>query len=280
MDKAIALLIAGLRIALYSNNIELSESLSRKYGSFSTSDDAQFGVNISWKKTERPILFATPEISFSGITIHLSSQGYAGYFDIGQKTGELFIEVANPLDAVEYYLRILFATLTFENEGIMVHGAGIMHKGGGYVFFGHSGSGKTTISRASVQDIVLNDDLVVLKMHEGTWMIYSTPFSNPTQVAPQKQAVNLTAIFNLVQGTTVSITPMKSAQALAELISNIPVISSNPRYSLDLLDRCNSILYLIPAYQLHFLPDDSFWQVIDQIFNEKTDESGCNYEPD
>jgi hypothetical protein len=52
-------------------------------------------------------------------------------------------------------------------------------------------------------------------------------------------------------------------QALAEMISNVPVIPADPGRSNDLLVRCARLLAAVPAYNLHFLPEPSFWEVID-----------------
>jgi hypothetical protein len=164
--------------------------------------------------------------------------------------------------AVDYFLRVVFALVVFQAGGMMIHGAGILHKGSGYLFFGHSGSGKTTVSRSSVKDEVLNDDLVALIPQENTWRMYSTPFWNPTQVEPKPLAAPLATMYRLVQDKSVFLEPFKPGQALAEFVANIPIIPSNPAQSGILMERCLNLLERVPAHQLHFLPDDSFWRAI------------------
>jgi hypothetical protein len=110
---------------------------------------------------------------------------------------------------------------------------------------------------------VLNDDLVVLLPDENLWRMYSTPFWNPTQVVPKQLGAVLTAIYYLIQDESVYAEPMKQGQALAELIANIPIISGNPDHSIGLIERGKEVFRRVPAYRLHFLPDDSFWRVID-----------------
>ena len=65
-------------------------------------------------------------------------------------------------EEVEYFLRVIYALLVFQAGGLLFHAAGIVRDGQCYLFFGHSGSGKTTVARLSSTDLVLNDDLVVL----------------------------------------------------------------------------------------------------------------------
>jgi len=66
----------------------------------------------------------------------------------------------------------------------------------------------------------------------------------------------------VVQDIEVYLEPMGSGQALAELVSNIPVIPDDPSRGEILLQRGKRFLDSVPAQRLHFLPDDSFWKVI------------------
>jgi hypothetical protein len=136
------------------------------------------------------------------------------------------------------------------------------------LFFGHSGSGKTTVARVSRDDIVLNDDLLLLipgnsgENRKIRWIANATPFWNPTQVSPSNHSGPVVGLYRLVQDIEVYLEPMGAGQALAELISNIPVIPDDPSRIEILLNRVNEFLESVPAYRLHFLPDDSFWNVI------------------
>jgi len=163
---------------------------------------------------------------------------------------------------------VAYALLVFEVGGLMFHTAGIVRKGKAHLFFGHSGSGKTTVSRVSDTDTILNDDLLILLPQPGKdpanfkWMAYSTPFWNPTQVQPTRESAPVVGIYRLVQDRDVFLEPMGSGQALAEMISNIPVIPDDPARGTELLNRGTTFLKEVPAYRLHFLPDNSFWDVI------------------
>jgi len=93
-------------------------------------------------------------------------------------------------------------------------------------------------------------------------MMYSTPFWNLTQVEPKPLTAPLVAMYRLVQDKSVFLEPLKPGQALAEFVSNIPIISVNSEQSIALMERSMKLLRGVPVYRLHFLPDDSFWQVI------------------
>jgi hypothetical protein len=262
MNNTCSLDIAGINITLTCDNARLFDELCWRYHAFLSVGTVEFLLDITWKKITSSTVFVIPNISFNSGKVFLSGPNFSGCGDIVNRQAELEIQVSTPLEAVDYFLRVLIALLTFQAGGMMVHGAGILHSGSGYLFFGHSGSGKTTVSRSSVNDEVLNDDLVVLMPNGYTWTMYSTPFWNLTQVEPKPLTAPLVAMYRLVQDKSVFLEPLKPGQALAEFVSNIPIISVNSEQSIALMERSMKLLRGVPVYRLHFLPDDSFWQVI------------------
>jgi len=144
----------------------------------------------------------------------------------------------------------------------MLHAAGIMRDKKTYLFFGHSGSGKTTISRLSTNKLVLNDDLVILMPENNGWQVYGTPFWNPTQVKPAAQNAPLVGLYKLVQDKSVFLKSIPASEALAELISNVPIIPADPGRTLKLIARLSEIMNSAPVQKLHFLPEPSFWDII------------------
>jgi hypothetical protein len=153
----------------------------------------------------------------------------------------------------------------FKRGGILLHCAGVVRNQRAFLFFGHSGSGKTTVARLSPNDIVLNDDLVTLLPSETGWLAHGTPFTNPTQNPPSNQSAPAAALLRLVQSKTVRLESLSRANAVAELLSNIPVLPQNPAQLSQIIARLESLLDSLPAWYLHFLPDDSFWNTVDGI---------------
>jgi hypothetical protein len=134
--------------------------------------------------------------------------------------------------------------------------------GKGYVFLGHSGSGKTTVSRLSSQGKVLNDDLICVFPDANGWRISGTPFTNPTQVRPLNRSILLHKLFVLVQAKENNLIPMSKSQATANLLANVPVIPINAELTPELLTRISHVIDQHRPLYLHFLPDPSFWDLI------------------
>jgi len=153
--------------------------------------------------------------------------------------------------------------LAFEAGGALFHAAAILHSGRAYAYFGHSGSGKSTVARLSAPDVVLNDDLVLLMPGEGAWQAHATPFWNQFHGQNPAPPAPLAGLFRLVQDRQVLLERMETAHAAAEMIASLPVVSADRARGVQLIQRCQAILERVPAYRLHFLPDASFWSLVE-----------------
>ncbi|MFH1633835.1 MAG: hypothetical protein ABIG63_07460 [Chloroflexota bacterium] len=260
-----ALSIAGIGVSATCDNPKLAQALQRRYRDFPAGEDIHLSVEIKLTGRERSSAMLDTGATFEDGRLHFTASGYRGLIDETAGIGQLALSSAQPVEEVEYFLRVAYALLSIQAGGIMLHAAGVGRDGKAYLFFGHSGSGKTTVARLSPNDTVLNDDLVLLMPvppAEGAgWQVFGTPFWNPTQVRPTPASAPLAALYRLVQDKKVYLQAISTSEAIAELISNVPVIPSDPVRSLELLTRLHKILQTTPAHKLHFLPDDSFWDM-------------------
>ena len=260
--------VADLNTVVFSNNTDLIKGLKKRYADYICSGEALLEVKIDTVGHKRESSLLDKGTSFMNGVCQFDAPGYEGFIDSENGRGELSLSSKRPLDEADYYLRVAYALLSFDAGGMMFHAAGILRNSEAHLFFGHSGSGKTTVARVSRDDIILNDDLLLLipgnsgVNRESKWMAYATPFWNPTQVAPTNQSGPVVGLYRLVQDIEVYLEPMGSGQALAELVSNIPVIPDDPSRGEILLQRGKRFLDSVPAQRLHFLPDDSFWKII------------------
>jgi hypothetical protein len=190
-----------------------------------------------------------------------------GFFDLQSRYGELTACEPNVGNSVEYYLRSIFAILAFARGGLLFHSAGIVRKGVCYLFFGHSGSGKTTITSLSPGDKILNDDLILLTPGEDNWFASGTPFSNLVQDSGENVSARVAGLFRLVQDEKVYLEEVKTSLSVAECLANVPIIASNPALASSLMKRCQNLVTGVPTYRLHFRKDPSFWKVIEQTLH-------------
>lgn len=221
-------------------------------------------VRVTLLPAQTPASVSINQIpQFTAHGVRFNPPGWEGEINLLQKVGwvrpaSLFI-----IEEIDYFLRVVCALYAFQSGGLLFHAAGIVRKGEAYVFFGHSGAGKTTLSRLSSNYQVLNDDLVLLQPQEKGWLVHGTPFFNPTQIDPQgHRHAPLVGLYRLVQDKNVFLEPTSPGQALAEIIANVPVISANPDQATELFMRAQTLLLQTPILQLHFRKDATFWDVL------------------
>lgn len=263
MTDATALTIGPLRVIVETFDPVVHAALRAAYRSFATVDDpAPHTLTVRLDYTPGPAPADWP-FTFTGRVLHFTVPHCAGQIDVRRLAAQVAVTAPQPFAPVDYLVRAALALLAFEAGGLLFHAAGLARRGLGYGFFGHSGSGKTTVARVSTEALVLNDDLVVLLPQSDRWEMAATPFSNPTQVSPIGPiTVPLAALYRLVQDRSVFVEPIDPAAALAEVIAGSPVVNADPDRTLSLLARAEQLVRRVPVQRLHFLPDASFWRVI------------------
>jgi hypothetical protein len=260
----LSLSIAGLGVAIECNDQHVIDGLSDQWAAFNHhAPKIDFIVRVQVDATrepaapDRPLIFQTDRVEFT-------SSGYAGSIDAQQSVGSLSISNRQPIDDVRYFLRVVYALLAFRSGGLMLHAAGIVHTGRAYLFFGPSGSGKSTTVKCSPDNLALNDDLVILMPGPAHWEVFATPFWNEPQQRPNAaQHAPLAGLYRLIQDRSVYLEPIQAAQAAAEVLASTPITPLNSGYAASLLQRIEVIVQKYPVHRLHFLPDASFWDVIE-----------------
>ncbi|MBS1250140.1 MAG: hypothetical protein MAG431_01730 [Chloroflexi bacterium] len=256
--------IAGLRVAISCQPKTLNQKLQERYQVFLSEENAHLRAQIHLSGDLRPHPLLERGTRFEGDILHFTAPGFQGEIAPQRNMAHLQLSAAAPIEEIDYFMRVIYALLAFEAGGFLFHAAGIVREERAHLFFGPSGSGKTTVSRLSADDLLLNDDLLVLLPDRDGWETHGTPFWNPSQAPPARgrEHAPVTALFRLVQDKTVYLQKMNPAQALAEITGSVPIIPLSTQYLPTLLTRLETMLSATPVYYLHFLPDDSFWEVI------------------
>ncbi|HEY1013906.1 MAG TPA: hypothetical protein VGE07_14440 [Herpetosiphonaceae bacterium] len=264
-DAAVcSLAVAGIPIELRCGDGALAGLLRERYADFPAAGPPRLAATISLAGAARELPTLDQGISFAGGVARCAAPGYAGWIDAAAGEAGLDLSSRYPAEDCDYFVRMIYALLLFDAGGLLFHAAGLERGGRGYVFWGHSGSGKTTVARVSRGARVLNDDLVALLPVAGRWQVHATPFWNPSQVRPAGAASSpLAALCRLVQAPAVALEPMSPGQAVAEISASAPVISLDPGRLPTLLGRARRLAAEAPVWRLLFLPDDSFWPLLE-----------------
>jgi hypothetical protein len=254
------LLIGPLALRLVCADVELSDALAARYSPFLGAAAPQLVLDLALGDLpQRPeaLTLAGPRASYTGGRA-------AGQIDLEAGRSALLVAPEQAVEAVEQLLRVACAMLAFAEGGLLVHGAAIASGPRGYLLLGPSGAGKTTAARNSPGRRVLNDDLGLLWPTARGWRLFATPFSNPSQVAPQgPDAAELAGLFHLVQAPQAALKPMSLARAVAALAARAPLVGADRAKAAELLSRARKMCAIVPSAELQLRPDPSFWELIE-----------------
>lgn len=263
--------IATLPLAIHSASQRITDTARLRYAAFCGAPDSRplLRLDITLDAAFVPPPLAHPqheEMAYDAAQGRLLTASSQTFFDLEAGSARMQLSERQPDIDIEYSLRMACALLALRQGGLLLHTAAVARHGQAVLFFGPSGSGKTTVARLSPHDTVLNDDLVLVLPTPAGWTVYATPFWNPTQVRPAgNYNAPLTALLRLVQAPAVSLEAADPACALADVLASVPVVVNSVAHGAQALAIVSRLLQTIPVYRLRFLPDDSFWQVVEPL---------------
>jgi len=152
--------------------------------------------------------------------------------------------------------QLLLMYILARRQGALIHSAGAVIGGGGVVFAGRSGAGKSTIARqfqAAGGTALLSDDRIVVRKVDGVYSAYGTPWAGDAQIALNRSAP-LRAVCFLHHGQVNRVERVNPRDAFEKLV---PMVSI-PWYDRVAIEQitsfCEALTREIPSYDLHFVP--------------------------
>lgn len=149
----------------------------------------------------------------------------------------------------------------------LVHGCGIHDGNKCYLFTGPSGSGKTTVASLAEGRKILNDETVLIGRNGDGFCLAGTPFDGGVSER-SNDSHRLSSIFFLKHDRQVTVRELKEVETYKRLLAQ--VFDTSPLFDLPDHDSfteqaqlCSEIAASVPAYELGFLPDSSFWQYVE-----------------
>jgi hypothetical protein len=205
------------------------------------------------------------EQAWSGEQLTAFAYEFAGWFDFATHRGQLAIAPAqgDPLHrAVENFLRVVSAHWFLRRGGLLVHASGVVRDGRAHLFFGPSGSGKTTVTSLSESDLILGDDLVLIRESHCGFEACGVPFRGLYREPPQTdQAFPLSGLYRLVKDRDDFLVDLSPSLGAAELMGSLPFVMEGER-SGQALETVSRIVSGLPVRRLHFRKSADFWRLL------------------
>ena len=161
--------------------------------------------------------------------------------------------------AVDNMTMLTYAFRTLSLKTLLFHASVTMRGGKGYMFLGHSGTGKSTHSQqwlhAFTDAELLNDDNPVVRLlSDETVQVYGSPWSGKTPCYKNKD-VPVGALVQLVQAPHNTIQRLKMTQAYPYILASVCGLKLQPDIMDRLYESIAQLLELCPVYKLECLPN-------------------------
>jgi len=151
---------------------------------------------------------------------------------------------------------VLFASLLAHAGGAIVHAAGVVIDGEGWIFAGTHGAGKSTLARlfrARPDVTVLNDDRLAVRRVDGRFMVFGTPWAGSARASADAVAP-LRGVCLIRHGRATTPRPVTPAQAAPRLVARCLHPYWDRAATAKLLDTIAELVADIPCYDLPFTP--------------------------
>lgn len=157
-------------------------------------------------------------------------------------------------------------------EGLIVHAAGVVIAGRGYIFPGRSGAGKSTLARqlaARADWLQLSDDRVIVRKLNGELRAYGTPWPGEAGVAVNR-GVPLGGVLFLQQAPMDEIRAMNPPAALPLLLPTATVPWYDEELLGPVLSFCDHLVTGVPVARISFRPTREIAHVLDAYLKNRS----------
>ena len=181
-----------------------------------------------------------------------------------------FTDASHPgfLSVFENFFRILAAYELLGKGGVLLHSGAVVDRGRAHLFFGHSGAGKSTITRLSVESgrEPLSDDLNAVALSGDAVVVEKLPFAGDLGSRPSAAgAVPAAGLFRIRQEKEPSLRKLSPGQALAPLFSCAPYVNTDPYRHEELARALSGLVRRIGCWELGFDKSPAFWNILSDL---------------
>ena len=214
--------------------------------------------------------------TFEGKTIYeylMTREARAGYFVMNRDytEGDYYpcprMGGRTTLFQVNTSLMIQYTFATAGLGTLLLHASVTRYEGRGNLFFGVSGTGKSTHSRLWHEYVpgsdLMNDDNPVVRYEDGRFLVYGSPWSGKT-LCYRNVVAPVNALVRLEQFPDNRISRLEPLQAYASVIAAVSTIRWNHDIMSLLIPTIERVAMTVPCFQLRCRPDEEAVQVCKQ----------------
>jgi hypothetical protein len=176
------------------------------------------------------------------------------------------IKRSNMMVSIMNGIVFVLSHLLIHNGGILVHGSAVQRDGKTVLFLGHSGAGKSTVTRLCKPDTCFSDDGVVIRKEGERVYAYHSPFSQIKKEKKSKGVVKgeIKKIFLLEKGGHNKVSPVAKNELMYTILDHLIHFYKylNKETAQMGFHLVKKILDVVPAYKLQFAKGKDVWHDI------------------
>ena len=163
-------------------------------------------------------------------------------------------------------LWMYLAQVLGERESCFIHSAALVKDRKVYLFLGDSGAGKSALSKASDQAMVLSDDSPILSKRNGDFLVFSSPYHqmNPLKELDREaigRRARVEGLYVLTKDDQLYLEGISRKEAVSMILKRyilfFPYLSS--RAKSELFELILELCHRLPIHNLHFCLDQDVW---------------------
>jgi hypothetical protein len=259
--QIINLNIAGVGLAIHSDNPEFIAQITDRYEGFVASEANDFRMTVDTERGITTIGEDLPRVTSTETGFHFERRDF--HMEVDKAAKSIVGSCAPNMYSFDSCLRVFFTVHLLDRGGVMIHGASVVSQGNAYLFFGVSGAGKTTTARLSAPRQILSDELTVLCRDGEGYRAYGTPFWGELQKNGDNVSAPLSGINMLVKDSKAYLEPVSQKFAMQALLPCVLFFAHEKQLVNAAVDRVADLVGRVPACKMHFLPDNSFWRLFE-----------------
>ena len=138
-------------------------------------------------------------------------------------------------------------------DGMMLHSSAVVVDGKAYLFSAPCGTGKSTHTKLWLEwfgdrAYILNDDKPALRLENGVWYAYGTPWSGKHDISVNT-GVPLAGIAMIQRGETNEITPWGGKDAIFSILTQVNR-PKDMQFRVKLLELLDKLITQVPVWKL------------------------------
>ncbi len=269
----IALRIAGVRLDLLTRAEGTIQRLRTYFADYLASDgDAvcELALEPITPSGDLPELWVDedPEFDFRGEYVVQRDFAARRLVSVGDWRARAVALISDESDdSFHNLLRWLMPNLLLTRNAFLMHAAGVVRDGRGYIFFGQSGAGKSTcaslIHASDDEATLLGDDAVIIAMTQAGPVVHAAPLGcGYSRIAPPAISAPLVGLLSLRKDKVEHLTSLTRSEIVAALLGSAMHTSTSDLATerFDLAMRFASLNGAVRA--LHFTLDPAFWPLV------------------